>query len=85
MQDPVLRAKFAGEPEHVINYMFMVAEELREYMAEMGFRWVSVWEQRRRGEGCLTMHCHLCAEGYSETGLCASCYLSLSCTSTIKP
>ena len=32
-QDPVLRAKFAGEPEHVINYLFMVAEHMREYMA----------------------------------------------------
>lgn len=32
-QDPVLRAKFAGEPEHVINFLFMVAEELRTYMA----------------------------------------------------
>ena len=39
-QDPVLRAKFAGEPEHVINFLFMVAEEMREYMAEMGFRTV---------------------------------------------
>jgi len=39
-QDPVLRAKFAGEPEHVVNYFFMVAEEMREYMADMGFRTV---------------------------------------------
>ena len=37
MQDPELRAKFAGEPEHVVNFLFMVAEELREYMADMGF------------------------------------------------
>lgn len=37
-QDPVLREKFAGEPENVINYFFMVAEEAREYMAAMGFR-----------------------------------------------
>ncbi|MGH6955676.1 MAG: glutamate synthase-related protein, partial [Caulobacteraceae bacterium] len=40
-QDPVLRAKFTGKPEHVINYFFYVAEELREIMAEMGFRTVS--------------------------------------------
>lgn len=33
LQDPELRAKFAGEPEHVINYFFMVAEEMRTYMA----------------------------------------------------
>jgi glutamate synthase (NADPH/NADH) large chain len=36
-QDPVLRARFTGLPEHVINYFFFVAEELREIMAEMGF------------------------------------------------
>ncbi len=37
-QDPVLRARFTGLPEHVINYFFFVAEELRAIMAEMGFR-----------------------------------------------
>jgi glutamate synthase domain-containing protein 2 len=37
-QDPVLRAKFAGEPEHVINYFFMVAEEMREICASLGAR-----------------------------------------------
>ena len=37
-QDPVLRARFKGEPEHVINYFFFVAEELREYMAALGVR-----------------------------------------------
>ena len=37
-QDPVLREKFAGQPEHVINYFFFVAEQLREIMADMGFR-----------------------------------------------
>jgi glutamate synthase (NADPH/NADH) large chain len=40
-QDPVLRAKFTGKPEHVINYFFFVAEELRQIMAEMGFRTVA--------------------------------------------
>jgi glutamate synthase (NADPH/NADH) large chain len=40
-QDPQLRAKFTGQPEHVINYFFFVAEELREIMAEMGFRTLS--------------------------------------------
>ena len=39
-QDPVLRARFVGQPEHVINYFFFVAEELRQIMAEMGFRTV---------------------------------------------
>ncbi len=37
-QDPGLRKKFAGQPEHVVNYLFMVAEEAREIMAELGFR-----------------------------------------------
>ncbi len=37
-QDPVLRQKFTGTPEHVINYFFFVAEEVREIMAKLGFR-----------------------------------------------
>jgi glutamate synthase domain-containing protein 3 len=37
-QDPVLRKKFAGQPEHVVNFLFMVAEETRELMAKLGFR-----------------------------------------------
>jgi len=37
-QDPELRKKFTGKPEHVVNYLFMVAEEAREIMAELGFR-----------------------------------------------
>jgi len=37
-QDPVLRKRFTGQPEHVINYFFFVAEEVRELMAKLGFR-----------------------------------------------
>jgi glutamate synthase (NADPH) large chain len=37
-QDPVLRQKFAGAPEHVVNYLFMVAEDARQLMSELGFR-----------------------------------------------
>ena len=37
-QDPVLRRKFQGKPEHVINYFFFVAEEIRELMAKLGIR-----------------------------------------------
>ncbi|MBX3127141.1 MAG: glutamate synthase large subunit [Polyangiaceae bacterium] len=37
-QDPVLRAKFQGQPEHVVRFMFYVAEEARELMAQLGFR-----------------------------------------------
>jgi glutamate synthase (ferredoxin) len=37
-QDPVLREKFAGKPEHVVNFMRFIAQEMRELMAELGFR-----------------------------------------------
>jgi len=37
-QDPVLRQRFSGKPEHVINYFFFVAEEVRELMASLGIR-----------------------------------------------
>ncbi len=37
-QDPVLRKRFTGTPEHVINYFFFVAEEVRELMAQLGYR-----------------------------------------------
>ena len=37
-QDPVLRRKFEGRPEHVVNYFFFVAEEVREFMANLGIR-----------------------------------------------
>ncbi len=37
-QDPVLRKRFVGQPEHVINFFFFVAEEVRELMAAFGYR-----------------------------------------------
>ena len=37
-QDPVLRKRFKGQPEHIINYFFFVAEEVRELMAALGYR-----------------------------------------------
>ena len=40
-QDKELRKKFKGDPEHVINYLFMVAKELRAIMAQLGFRTVN--------------------------------------------
>lgn len=40
-QDPELRRKFHGQPEHLINYFFLLAEGLREIMAELGFRTVA--------------------------------------------
>ena len=40
-QNPELRKKFKGRPEHVVNYMYFVAQELREIMAKLGFRTVN--------------------------------------------
>jgi len=40
-QDPELRKKFNGSPEHVVNYLFMVAEELRQIMAQLGLKTVN--------------------------------------------
>ena len=40
-QDPELRKKFTGKPEHVINYFFFVAEEMRKIMAQLGFKTVA--------------------------------------------
>ena len=37
-QDPVLRAKFSGKPEHVVNYFFFIAEEVRQIMAQLGIK-----------------------------------------------
>ncbi len=36
-QDPVLRKKFAGLPEHLINYLFLLAEDVRSLLARLGF------------------------------------------------
>ncbi len=37
-QDPELRKRFTGQPEHVVNYFFMIAEDVRKWMAKLGFR-----------------------------------------------
>jgi glutamate synthase (NADPH/NADH) large chain len=46
-QDPVLRARFSGTPEHVINYFFFVAEQVRRIMAKLGFRTMDEMVGRR--------------------------------------
>jgi glutamate synthase (NADPH) large chain len=46
-QDPVLRQKFTGKPEYVVNYFRMIAEEVRELMAKLGFRTVDEMVGRR--------------------------------------
>ena len=40
-QDPELRKRFTGQPEHVVNYFFFVAEEARQWMAKLGFRTIN--------------------------------------------
>ncbi len=40
-QDPVLRAKFTGNPDHVVNFMRFIAQEMREIMAQLGFRTIN--------------------------------------------
>lgn len=40
-QDPVLRKKFNGKPEYIVNFMFYIAEEVRELMAKLGFRTIT--------------------------------------------
>ena len=62
-QDPVLRARFTGQPEHVVNYMFFVAEELRAIMAEMGFRTVAEMVGRVDRLDMTRMHRHWKARG----------------------
>ena len=37
-QDPELRKNFKGKPEHIINFLTFIAQEVREYMAKLGFR-----------------------------------------------
>jgi len=54
-QDPVLRERFKGEPEHVINFFFFVAEELRAIMASLGFRTIDEMVGR---VDCLAMRPH---------------------------
>ncbi|AWW73384.1 glutamate synthase large subunit [Erythrobacter sp. KY5] len=62
-QDPVLRARFTGQPEHVVNYMFFVAEELRAIMAELGFRTVEEMVGRVDRLDMTRMHRHWKARG----------------------
>ncbi len=45
-QDPVLRKRFNGQPEHVVNYFYFVAEELRQYMAQLGVRTIDEMKGR---------------------------------------
>ena len=68
-QDPVLRKRFAGKPEHVVNYLFMVAEDARQIMADLGFRTI---EEMVGRVDCLETNAaiqHWKADGLDLTGL----------------
>jgi glutamate synthase (NADPH/NADH) large chain len=62
-QDPELRKRFTGLPEHVINYFFFVAEELREIMAEMGFATIDEMVGRVDRIDMRRVHRHWKAQG----------------------
>ncbi|MDA7787674.1 glutamate synthase large subunit [Sphingomonadaceae bacterium] len=62
-QDPELRKRFTGTPEHVINYFFFVAEELRAIMAKMGFRTLEEMTGRVDRIDTNRVHRHWKAEG----------------------
>ncbi|WP_128891281.1 glutamate synthase large subunit [Erythrobacter sp. HKB08] len=68
-QDPVLRKRFTGTPEHVINYFFFVAEELRQIMAEMGFRTLDEMVGRVDRLDMRRVHRHWKAQGVDLTRL----------------
>ncbi len=52
-QDPELRKKFEGKPEHVVNYFFLVAEEIRGILAKLGLRSYQVWIIVKSIAGCV--------------------------------
>ena len=60
-QDPVLRAKFQGTPENVVNFFFFIAEEVRQWMARMGFRTMD--EMIGRVDMLEPRNCHRALEG----------------------
>ncbi|KAJ1666767.1 glutamate synthase [NADH] [Coemansia sp. RSA 1646] len=66
-QDPVLRAKFRGQPEHVINFFCYLAEDLRQIMADLGFRTVN--EMVGRAEYLCMRGDYQCAKGEVDLGL----------------
>ena len=62
-QDPELRKRFTGQPEHVVNFMCFVAEEVREIMAELGFRTRRRDDRPHRSAGDARRHRPLEGEG----------------------
>jgi glutamate synthase domain-containing protein 2/glutamate synthase domain-containing protein 1/glutamate synthase domain-containing protein 3 len=62
-QDPVLRARFEGQPEHVINFFFFIAEQVRQHMAKLGFRTVDEMVGRVDKIDTAVAHTHWKARG----------------------
>jgi glutamate synthase domain-containing protein 2/glutamate synthase domain-containing protein 1/glutamate synthase domain-containing protein 3 len=62
-QDPVLRARFTGQPEHVINFFFFLAEQVRHHMAKLGFRTVDEMVGRVDKIDALVADAHWKAKG----------------------
>jgi len=62
-QDPVLRARFTGQPEHVINFFFFIAEQVRQQMAKLGFRTVDEMVGRVDRIDAAVAHDHWKAKG----------------------
>ena len=62
-QDPVLRERFKGQPEHVINFFFFIAEQVREHMAKLGFRKVDDMVGRVEKLDAAIAHEHWKAKG----------------------
>jgi glutamate synthase (NADPH) large chain len=62
-QDPVLRARFTGQPEHVINFFFFIAEQMRQHMAKLGFRTVDEMVGRVDKIDAAIAHDHWKAKG----------------------
>jgi len=62
-QDPVLRARFKGQPEHVVNFFFFIAEQMRQYMAKLGFRTVDEMVGRADRIDAMVADAHWKAKG----------------------
>ena len=62
-QDPVLRERFTGQPEHVVNFFFFIAEQMREHMAKLGFRTVDEMVGRVEKIDAVVANAHWKAKG----------------------
>ena len=62
-QDPVLRARFTGQPEHVVNFFFFIAEQMRQHMAKLGFRTVDEMVGRVERIDAVLANAHWKAKG----------------------